>query len=213
MGGATFTISRTPVGDLTYIANVSYYTHQGQSGGSCGASYQEIANARLNSEWIALTGSHTYAFQSSETGYALTMPNASLGTQLIQSQYTSATDQQWTFSQWNAVGEYYAINASSKDSLFYDGTYNGSIKNPPVVQSAAAPYPSCSASAWRFVSAGDGSYYIVGVTSYNSGSCALMWFSNTYYSMTPQSTSSGAGIEASSLLNSSAQRWRVIVVK
>jgi hypothetical protein len=103
--------------------------------------------------------------------------------------------------------------------LYYDGTYNGTIKNPPVVQSAPGNYMVCSASGWRFLSVGDGTYYIIGVSFTEAPqpplnySCGIYHFTDVYYTLTLESTGSGTGIEASSLTNSMAQRWKVIVVK
>jgi hypothetical protein len=203
--GANFSFTKNPTGDLTFSENLSYYTSLGGGGGPCGDTIQDLASPYLDLFVIAIDTQYKYVFESQQTGYALEMPNSTNGTQLTQSPYTGAANQQWQLALFpnSGAGFYIFTNVATGLPLYAD--YN--LSSPEVTQSSGTDH------AWHFTAAGNGAYNIILSSSETTGSKGLIRMTDRTHAISITSTNAGSGIVASALSNTAGQQWKVTVIQ
>jgi len=196
--GANFTISRYPVGDLIFTATGSLHTTG--TYGPCGESINADADMLSNSFWLTVNPNYTYQFTSKASGLVIQIPGGSTAdyTQVTQDTNTSAAQQKWTLS---VAGSYKISNTATGVPLYNDTT----SQHTSVVQLSG------SSTSWRFVSVGDGSYYLTVYLSHGGGP----GFGDTSHVMgvVAGSQNPGAGIETAYRAGLSSQQWSVTVIQ
>lgn len=192
-----FLTSRIPVGEIRFQA-LGQVQGTGGYGTLCQQSFNATTFTTVSSGgYVHLTvdTSKTYVFQNKQSGLVIQIAGSSSADYepATQDAYVSASNQNWTLSSGGSY--YYIFSNNATGKALYSDFQSG---NPTVYQLSSPNR------AWRFISVGDGSYYIVYDVNYAGGVY-------TSYAMRPANgtSQSGNSIETIERTNESSQHWFV----
>lgn len=157
-GSWSFTMSRIPAGELRFQAS-GQVRGQNYSGQQCEEAFNATTYTGSSSGgylYLGLGTPETYVFQSKQDGLALQIKGSSpQDYQPATKSPYNGTPSQWTLtvtSGENTYNGYYKFTNNVTNKPLYSDFQSG---NPAVYQL------SNTSRGWRFISVGDGSYYIV----------------------------------------------------